>query len=532
MMRVAIYARYSTDRQRPTSIDDQVRICRAHAEREGWTVAGVFSDCAQSGSLPIASRAGSARLLAAALEDQFDVLLLEGLDRLSRDAVEQEITVRRLEHRGIRILGLSDGYDSESGARRLTRGVRGLINEVYLEDLRAKTHRGLAGRAARGLHTGGRPYGYRSVTKGDGHVLEIDEDEARWVRWIFERYADGWFGRRIAGELNRLRVPSPRGGTWALSAIYADRKKGCGILANELYIGQVIWNRSRWIKDPDIGKRKRIERPRSEWLVQDVPELRIVSDELWRAARDRDAVAASKPSRGRGAPARTLFGGLLTCGRCGAPMTAVDALRYGCSHARDRGEAVCSGVHVKRTATDEALVDLVREELLGEDAMRDIQAFVREALRDARKDSQGRNQAAHRRLSELGREIGNLTDALAACGTSDALTERLVAAEREKRALEAELRNAGDVEDVPQMIPRLFDRYRELVTDLPAILRRDPMKIRGMLAGLLGTIRIVPEQDGIYAEVGCYEQIIKMAENSATLKVVAGAGFEPATFGL
>ena len=48
-MRVAIYARYSSDLQSETSIDDQVRLCRERAKRDGMTVAEVFTDYAISG---------------------------------------------------------------------------------------------------------------------------------------------------------------------------------------------------------------------------------------------------------------------------------------------------------------------------------------------------------------------------------------------------------------------------------------------------------------------------------------------------
>jgi DNA invertase Pin-like site-specific DNA recombinase len=62
-----------------------------------------------------------------ALAGRFEVLLVESLDRLSRNLVEQESAIRRLEHRGIRLIGVSDGYDTNSGAgRKLLRSVRGL----------------------------------------------------------------------------------------------------------------------------------------------------------------------------------------------------------------------------------------------------------------------------------------------------------------------------------------------------------------------------------------------------------------------
>lgn len=235
-MRAAIYARYSTERQRETSIADQVRVCRVAAEARQWLVGATHADEGTSGTTPVAARTGGAALLADALAGRFETLVIEGLDRLSRDLVEQETIVRRLEHRGIRIIGVSDGYDSQSSARKLHRGMRGIINEVYLDDLRTKTHRGLAGQVSRGFSAGGVSYGYRSVQGDGGHRVEIDEAQATWVRWIFERYAEGWSVQRVAHHLNSHGIPSPRGSTWAVSALYGSPSKGSGVLNNELGI--------------------------------------------------------------------------------------------------------------------------------------------------------------------------------------------------------------------------------------------------------------------------------------------------------
>ena len=97
---------------------------------------------------------------------------------------------------------------------------------------------------------------------------EIDSDQAKWIERIFEWYAGGRPPRWIAAELNRLGVKSTRGGTWAGSVIYGDMKKGTGLLNNELYVGRYVWNRSKWIKNPDTGRKIRIPRPESEWIVK------------------------------------------------------------------------------------------------------------------------------------------------------------------------------------------------------------------------------------------------------------------------
>jgi len=82
-MRVALYARYSTDLQREASIEDQLRLCRGHAERQGWTVVDSYSDRAISGASML--RPGLQELLADASWGRFDVVLAEAMDRLSRD---------------------------------------------------------------------------------------------------------------------------------------------------------------------------------------------------------------------------------------------------------------------------------------------------------------------------------------------------------------------------------------------------------------------------------------------------------------
>lgn len=50
MTRIALYARYSSDQQNAASIEDQLRICRERAEREGWETIGTYEDAAISGS--------------------------------------------------------------------------------------------------------------------------------------------------------------------------------------------------------------------------------------------------------------------------------------------------------------------------------------------------------------------------------------------------------------------------------------------------------------------------------------------------
>lgn len=92
-----------------------------------------------------------------------------------------------------------------------------------------------------------------------GYRREIVPEEAEVVKRIFRMFAEGMSGRAIASQLNAEHVPSPRGraGAWTHTAIVGSPRKGLGILNNELYIGKMVWNRSKWRKDPENGSNDR-----------------------------------------------------------------------------------------------------------------------------------------------------------------------------------------------------------------------------------------------------------------------------------
>ena len=90
MIRIALYARYSSENQRDASIEDQLRQCRERAEREGWTVVETYSDRAISGSSMF--RAGIRSLLADAQAGRFDIRehLPGGKNRPGKPGKQQE----------------------------------------------------------------------------------------------------------------------------------------------------------------------------------------------------------------------------------------------------------------------------------------------------------------------------------------------------------------------------------------------------------------------------------------------------------
>ena len=107
-MRVALYARYSSDQQRAASIEDQFRICREHASRAGWTVVAEHADPALSGASML-TRPGVQALLLAALNGQYDVVLAESLDRFSRDQADSAIFFKKMNFARVQIITIAEG---------------------------------------------------------------------------------------------------------------------------------------------------------------------------------------------------------------------------------------------------------------------------------------------------------------------------------------------------------------------------------------------------------------------------------------
>jgi DNA invertase Pin-like site-specific DNA recombinase len=250
-LKVAIYARYSSDNQRDASIADQLRVCREYAARQGWTVAEEFTDHAVSGATLL--RAGFQALMHDAWMP-FNVVLAEALDRFSRDQEDTAGLFKRLTFACVNIVTLAEG-----DITHLHVGLKGTMNALFLKDLADKTRRGLRGRVELGKSGGGLYYGYqvrRVTSTGESTETgkrEIVPVQAEVIRRIFRDYAAGVSWMALAKRLNADHVLGPGGASWIPSTIHGNPARGTGVLNNELYVGRLVWNRLRYVKDPILA---------------------------------------------------------------------------------------------------------------------------------------------------------------------------------------------------------------------------------------------------------------------------------------
>jgi site-specific DNA recombinase len=275
MRKCAIYARYSSDLQRESSIEDQFRRCREYARKNEWAVAEnfVMADRALSGAA-MAGREGLQRLLEAAQGKPrpFDCLLIEDTSRQARDLADALRTTAILEFYGVAVVSVTQGIDSPQANARQLITLHGMVDEQYLTGLRDKVHRGQHGRVLKGMIPGGRCYGYRNIPIEDrsrtgkygrfavlGVRAEIDDNEAKVVIWIFELYAGGLGLAQIARRLNQLGIPSPipaKNRLYRAWSRYTIRE----MLHNERYRGVLVWNRTKKVRHRSSETKRVLER--------------------------------------------------------------------------------------------------------------------------------------------------------------------------------------------------------------------------------------------------------------------------------
>jgi site-specific DNA recombinase len=470
------YARFRSDAQHPASIDDQRLACQRYVDQHGGVIATdhQYADEALSG-MGVEHRPGYRRLLAAIASAvrPFDALLVDDLSRLSRDAAEILRRVRSLQVAGIKLISVADGIETGHKLSKLAVSMKADMNELYLDDLRDRTLRGLRGRFVRGMHTGGRTYGFRSVpvydragrVTGDGHplalgmTLEIDATEARMIDQIFRWFGNGVSLRGIAHRLNEQMIPFPAEPTrrgarrkgWASSGVRV-------LLLNEKYIGRFIFGRRVFVKDPLTGRCRAHLRPPEDWQVVEHPELRIIEQALWETVQAKFRRLGDLHRRERhngrlngrhvGAPTgrSSLFSGVLRCGVCEGNMVVVTGdrqrgrRRYGCGFHREKGSQVCANnLTVKIETIERTLLAAIREKVLNPAAVRYLVVGVNRHLERQAARAADQRRGLEQQLEHIEAELANIEKAILAGVVTDTTTALLKDREAQRQSLRARL---------------------------------------------------------------------------------------------
>ena len=502
-MRAAIYARYSSDRRaRGLDRGPGPPVPGAASSARAATLVGDVRGPRGERPEPLAARVPAAA--GGRPGRPVRRRLAEALDRLSRDQEDVAALFKALRFAGVRLVTLAEGEISE-----LHVGLKGTMNALFLKDLAAKTHRGLRGRVEQGRSAGGKAYGYRSSSENsmrDGEPVrggrEIDAERGRRSCGGSSRSSPpalaarhrqapqrrGYRRGRMAGR-GRTRPSAAMPGAAPASCATSSMSAGwCGTASAS----------SRTRRPASAG---RARTRRAQWIVEDVPELRIVDEDLWarvaaRLGRHRRLAGRAKLSRGRllgEAPAQahpdrprrlrllrpSARGGRArtTCAARGRTATASARTRRAFAAPRAGGDRHRRLQH-----------NLMQPDLVAEF----IAAFHAEVNR-SRGEAEHERRRHEKRLAEVEQQLDGLITAIAEGLRSPGLQARLDALEtREGRRSSATL--AAPAPSPVRLHPNLAELYRQKVAALHEALHREETRAEALeiLRGLIEQVVVQP----------------------------------------
>ena len=498
--RVAFYSRYSTDRQSQSSIEGQERLCANYAAERGWREAGRYSDAERSGTTT-QGRVGLFKMLQAAELGEFDVLLVEDIDRASRDASDMHFIAKQLEELEVVLCTVSGGVVSD-----IELAFKAVQNQQFIKQNVAKSKRGQELAISQGRMSGSVAYGYRKVARFDDRgepingLREIDPDKASIVRRIHIEFDAGRTTFEICKTLNAEGVPSPKGKLWRPGALLGNRQGGSGILRNPIYIGQFQFRKTH--RRLRKGEVKMTYKSEAERLISNHPELRIIDQELWDRNQARLAEHLDRPFF-RKKRNRFAFSGMVYCGECGSTAIVSDG-KYLCTGRRDKG--ICTNTRrVFRDVVEGTVFQKIKQHILDAVVLGPALDAFRDEVQRAHADQAERLRNQTASLQDVETRISNLMDQFSSARetsyASEMLIKRLDQLGADKRQLETRIQRTPPpmpLGETDEIIAAISDTIDGLTTDLQAD-EAEAARAKELLRGLVSRIVLTPvgpQKDG------------------------------------
>lgn len=504
----AAYTRFSDPNSNPRSLAQQLRniLVRAHQDGAFIPWAFVFADAAITGTIASRRSYQMTKELLRLRPSPVESFYIDEIGRASRDTIEALILGRLITDAKKRMIGVTDGFDSAKPHSNMLLTLFAMLQQWFVEQLRSKVNRGMDDAFRQGSNIHGPCVGYRLVPVRDQHgaevldntgnailTKEVAEEEAAYVRLAFELFVHrGWPRRRIALLFNENKV----GGltSWDTSTIGQ-------LIARETYVGRECYRMTTSIVNSETGEKTIIRRPREEWLVREMPHLRIISDELWEAAQKRrKEVAEAYSKNGRKGPRRgevyprSLF--QLVCGCCGELLRLGRGGTYAsycCPNGIDRKQNCSFAGYKSVRIVESAILDHLRANLFTDEFLDrlvdEANQYLAKLAQEPRKDISPLKGEIRRKQAALKRIMDQLgereSDDLGPVFDKVAQLKRAID-ELQARLSETEMANQGPPPPLTKAV------VAKLLDDLRGLLETEPETAAPALAALVG--KIVVEQ--------------------------------------
>jgi hypothetical protein len=256
----------------------------------------------------------------------------------------------------------------------------------------------------------------------------------------------------------------------------------------------------RYVKDPSTGKRISRLNPEADWIIKDLPELRIVDQQLWTAVKQRQLKVKKNtrpdldgtPPFWRKARPKYLLSGLMKCGQCGGSYTKISKNLFGCATARNKG--TCDNrLNIRTQQIEEIILDGLKDQLMDPELFKEFTAAFIDELNRLQIAATADADAAKAEADKIDRQIDQLVMAIANGADALPLNDKINDLVGKKDALKSRIDTA--VEPEPLVHPNLADFYHKKIAELDLLLTDSSFKQEAMevIRSLIDEIILTPE---------------------------------------
>lgn len=407
--RAVIYARFSSDRQRKESIEQQVKVCKAYCEREGLDVVNVYADHAITGRTD--ERPQFQKMVADSATNTFRYVVVYSLDRFSRDVYDSCKYELDLKKNNVCLLSATEQIDN-TPTGDLMKNMMRTFAQYYVEELSQKIRRGLDDNASKFLCNGKPPYGY---DRGPNGEYVVNEDEAEIVREIFNRVLDHESFADIFRSLNSRCLKTKHGKEW-------NRSSFNKLLSNKKYIGTYEYKGT----ETEDAIPAIVPKTTFHAVQQLLPEKKNGRGNTVRRRNENGVY---------------LLSGKLFCGNCGEMMTGKSGTGkhgelhyyYVCKGKKNGSDCSCKNMNREylEGLISRKLVKFILDDEAVEWVAEEMEKYIKNDPLDAER------RMVVKDIETIKKEIENGVNALLKIGWSEALQDKLSKKEAELKKLES-----------------------------------------------------------------------------------------------
>ena len=432
VVKVATYARFSSNNQREESIMSQQRHMHKYIAQKGYLLVEEYVDEALTGTNT--NRPAFKKMIDDAKQHKFDVVIVHKMDRFARSVYDTLDVKKQLLMYGVTIESVIDKFESTPEGD-LQQIIQLGINEYYSKNLAREVMKGLSENAYQAKHNGGIPlYGYDVDPETKKYI--INEHEAGAVRIIFNKIIQGFSYRELAEYLNLLGYRTKIGNKFSATSSFYD------ILTNPKYKGEYVFNRSV-SKPKQLGMKRSHRKNKNEEEIIRVPNgvPAIVDEETFELVQK--LLKQRRRSKGQHKAKEVyLLTGLVECAECGSAYHGSSRIggrnkskyvSYRCSK-RKKLENPCKCKEINKTLLDEFVVNQLYTTLLNQTNLEQLLEEVNVKLKQKYADMDQDLPKLQKQLDEVNQKISNLVQAIAmgGLGSLDTITQEIQRLEHDK----------------------------------------------------------------------------------------------------